>query len=388
MKLGGIIAGALGGGAQALGQMADANLRAQAENERISRERDARMQEAQTQRQWRKEDAIAEMDQRLARIGTEVKAKTQASIEAQGMLNTEREKIRGGLVGAEIDKAIPPHIAEQSKNWSPEAQAQLAADKEAVRSRAMSDPNVGREVGLVMGEINQKDIMTNDVAQERAKNQALRDQMRADQESTKEEGRNSRADARIEALVGRDKNKAETQDKLSTVIREQRQVVEAYQKRKEDISYRSWARNNPDQAKQLDTDIEAARDIIRAATAAQKSRMGADFGEQQPTGKTESNAVSTAQATTDRPEVLAERVRIIRDEYDAAVKRGDKEVADSNTRELKRLGADVNQVPKSGVAKPSASAGQIVSVNTKDQYDQLPSGARFKAPDGTTRIKP
>lgn len=391
MNWGGIIAGAIGGGAQAAGQMADMNIKAQAEEERFNRERAARMQEAQTQRTWRKEDAIWEMDQRLARIAGEVKAKTQAGIESQGMLNAEREKIRGGLIGAEIDKAIPPHIAEQSKNWSPEARAQLEADKEAVRKRAMSDPSVGREVGLAMGEINQKDVMLNDVAQERAKNQMLQAQMRDEREIMKEEGRNNRADARIEALIsgiGKGGGKSgDISEKLSTVIREQRQVVEAYQKRKEDVSYRSWARNNPDQAKQLDADIDAARDMIRAATAAQKARMGSDFGEQQPTDKPVQNTASPTQKSTDKPEVRDERIRIIRDEYDAAVKRGDREVADSTAKELKKqFGVDVGAAPQKTQA--TSNSNQPVAVKSKADYDKLPSGAKFTAPDGTTRIKP
>ncbi len=374
MRLGGIIAGALGGGAQAVGQMADANLKAQAEEERMARERAARMQEAQTQRQWRREDAIAEMDQRLARIGTEVKAKAQASIEAQGMLNTEREKIRGGLIGAEIDKAIPPHIAEQSKNWSPEAQAQLAADREAVRTRAMSDPNVGRDVGLVMGEITQKDIMANDVAQERAANQALRDKMRADQEATKEEGRNSRADAQIAALIGRGKSKAEKEEKLNTTISTHRQMIASSEDRLKRLKLME-----PDspETKALEADIQNSRDVIRAATKMQQENLGMSGDD-------------SASGAQDNSSTQSERIRIIKGEYDAAVKRGDSDVASATARELQRLGFNVNQAQKSGVEKQSSSAsgGSIVSVNTKDQYDQLPSGTRFKAPDGTTRIKP
>ncbi|MFN9113526.1 MAG: hypothetical protein ACK5XN_25925, partial [Bacteroidota bacterium] len=289
----------------------------------------------------------------------------------QGMLNAEREKIRGGLIGAEIDKAIPPHIAEQSKNWPPEAQAQLAADREAVRSRAMSDPNVGREVGLAMGEVNQKDVMLNDVAQERAKNQMLQAQMRAEQEDRKIESREKIASERLAAIVSGGNNgggkSSDISEKLSTIIREQRQVVEAYQKRKEDASYRSWARNNPEQAKQLDADIDAARDMIRAATQAQKERMGVDSSEQPVTRSPSQKQESAPQKSTDKPEVRDERVRIIRDEYDAAVKRGDKAVADSTAKELRRLGVEVGspEAPKTAKNMPQNITPDAVAATAK-----------------------
>lgn len=373
MNWGGIIAGALGGGAQVAGQMADNNIRAQAEEERMARERAARMQDAQTQRAWRKEDAIWEMDNRLSRIAGEVRAKTQAGIESQGILNAEREKIRGGLVGSEIDKAIPPHIVEQSKNWSPEARAQLAADLEAVKSRAASDPNVGREVGLAMGEINQKDIMANDVAQERARNQQLQMQMRAEQEAMKEEGRNQRADARIEALIS--KTAGDPREKLNTTIGQQRLFLASTE---ETYNRLKLMGSGGKELQELEQDRQQARDLIRAATGRLKESL---TGEQ---GGSESKPSASSPSSIDKPEVRDERIRIIRNEYDAAVKAGNKELADSTARELKKqFGVDV------GAAEPPKATGQAVTkVSTKADYDRLPSGAKFTAPDGTTRIKP
>lgn len=350
MNWGGIIAGAIGGGAQVAGQMADMNIKAQAEEERMARERAARMQEAQMQRAWRKEDAIWEMDQRLARIAGEVKAKTQAGIESQSMLNAEREKIRGGLIGAEIDKAIPPHIVEQSKNWSPEARAQLAADQEAVRARAASDPNVGREVGLAMGEINQKDIMANDVAQERARNQQLQMQMRAEQEAMKEEGRNQRADARIEALIS--KTAGDPREKLNTTIGQQRLFLASTE---ETYNRLKLMGSGGKELQELEQDRQMARDLIRAATGRLKDSL---TGEQ---GVAPSKPSGTPPTSNDKPEVRDERIRIIRNEYDAAVRDGNKELADSTARELKKqFGVDV------GATEPAAQAKQPVKDITPD----------------------
>lgn len=327
MNVGGIIAGALGGGAQAIGQMADSALKAQAEDSKFARERDMRMREAQTQRAWRKEDAIFEMDQRLSRIGAETKAKTQAAIESQGMLNAEREKVRSGLIGSEIDKAIPPNIVEQSKDWSPEARAQLAKDQEAVRSRAATDPYIGRETGLLMGEISQKDIMANDVAQERARNQQLQAQMRAEQEAAKEEGRNIRADARIEALVsGGGKDKAAVAEKLNTTIGQQRLFLSSTE---ETYNRLKLMGSGGKELQELEQDRKNARELIRAATGRLKDTL---TGEQ------------TQQKYTDKPEVLGE--------------------------------------PKKHAVQ------SVTNVSTKADYDRLPSGTKFTAPDGTTRIKP
>lgn len=355
MNWGGIIAGAMGGGAQAAGQIADNNIRAQDEEERFARDRAARMQEAQTQRTWRKEDAVWEMDQRLARISGEVKAKTQAGIESQGILNAEREKIKGGLIGAELDKAIPPHIVEQSKNWSPEARAQLAADQEAVRSRAASDPNVGREVGLAMGEVNQKDVMLNDVAQERARNQQLQMQLRDDQVNRGIESRERIAAERLAAIVsggGSGGKNGDINEKLNTTISTHRQNIEVNERRLEDMM---WARKNPDQAKQLADDIAASREMIRAATKAQKERMGIDAADQQPAAQPSPNQASAAPKTTDKPEVRDERIRIIKNEYDAAVRAGNKELADSTARELKKqFGVDVGTQSAAPQQKPQA----------------------------------
>jgi hypothetical protein len=334
MNFGGIIAGAIGGGAQAVGQMADANLRSRAEDERLARERSNRMEEAQTQRTWRKEDAAWEMDQKLSRIGAETRAKTQAGIEAQGMVNAEREKIRSGLIGAELDKAIPPRIVEQSQSWSPEARAQLAADQEAVRARAASDPNVGREVGLAMGDISQKDVMANDVAQERARNQQLRDQMRAEQESMKEEGRNNRADARIEALIskGGGKDKAAAAEKLNTTIGQQRLFLSSTEETYDRLKLMG---SGGKELQELEQDRQNARELIRAATLRLKDSLS---GEQS--------------ASTPRSESASE------------------------------VGAAPQKAPT------SSGSSQSVSVKSKADYDKLPSGTRFTAPDGTTRIKP
>lgn len=343
MNFGGIIAGAIGGGAQAVGQMADANLRARAEDERFARERTTRMEDAQTQRTWRKEDAAFEMDQKLSRIGAETRAKTQASIDSQGMLNAEREKIKSGLIGAELDKAIPPRIVEQSQSWSPQARAQLAADQDAVRARAASDPNVGREVGLAMGEVSQKDVMANDVAQERARNQQLQAQMRADQEAAREEGRNSRADARIEALIskGGGKDKAAATEKLNTTIGQQRLFLSSTE---ETYNRLKLMGSGGKELEELEQDRKNARELIRAATLRLKDNLSGNQGEQDS-----------------QPETAPE-------------------MPDS------KPGAS----PGKSTQNPQASSitRQAVTVKSKADYDRLSSGTKFTAPDGTTRIKP
>ncbi len=375
MNFGGIIAGAIGGGAQSAGQIADMNIRAKADEERFAREREARLQDALMQRTWRKEDAALEMDQRLSRIAGEVKAKTQAGIESQGMLNAEREKVRSGLIGAELDKAIPPHIVEQSKDWSPEARAQLAQDQEAVRSRAASDPNIGRETGLVMGEISQRDIMANDVAQERLRNQQLQTQLRDEREAMKEEGRNQRSDARIEALIS--KTAGDPKEKLNTTIGQQRLFLSSTE---ETYNRLKLMGSGGKELQELEQDRQNARELIRAASGRLKDTL---TGEQ---GSSPKGSEPTPQKSTDKPEVRDERVRIIQNEYDAAVKSGNKELADSTARELKKqFGVDVGTPQKTQATSVSS---QPVAVKSKADYDKLPSGSKFTAPDGTTRIKP
>lgn len=388
MKLGGIIAGALGGGAQAFGQVADNAIRTQAEDQRFARERAVRQEDAATQRQWRKEDAIWEMDQRLQRIGGEVQAKTQAGINSQRMLNDERNRIKTGLIDGEMSKMFDIRNPEA---MSPGERAAIEKAKAAERARLENDPNIGREVGLQMGEINQAQIMGNDVARERAENQKLRDQMRADLEEQKEEGRNKRAEMRADAILeaagirADGKGKVDQAEKLNTTISTHRQNIAANDEKLKRLKLMD---PNGAETKALEAENAASKEVIRRATEMQKGKLGLDDGATQP----RSSTASPAQAMAAPPEVKNERVKIIQAEYDKAVKDGQQEDVSALARELGRLGVKVEAAPtaqpqQSGGKVPFKSSG-VQAISSQEEYAKLPSGTRFRAPDGSIRIKP
>lgn len=394
MKLGGIIAGALGGGAQAFGQIADNAIRTQAEDQRFARERAVRQEDAATQRQWRKEDAIWEMDQRLQRIGGEVQAKTQAGINSQRMLNDERNRIKTGLIDGEMSKMFDIRNPEA---MTPGERTAIDQAKAAERARLENDPNIGREVGLQMGEINQAQIMGNDVARERAENQKLRDQMRADLEEQKEEGRNERADKRAEAMLAAagiradGKGKVDQAEKLNTTISTNRQFIASAQERLQELGRR---KADSPEAVALREDIEVAQKTIRAAMRIQQSRLdgaGEDSVSPQKSGPGDSQARPRGAASSAPSEIENESIRIKRMEYDKAVGQGDQELAAALARELKnRHGVDVKasvSAQPSGGKVPFKSSG-VQAISSQEEYAKLPSGTRFRAPDGSIRIKP
>jgi hypothetical protein len=162
MRLGGIISGALGGAAGAVKEIGDTNLKLREAEEASARARAERLQDAATERQWRREDALWEMDEKLARLPTVARAEGEAAGIKEGALrdsrNAARENIRSGLIAKELDGSV---IADES-TWTADQEAVLARGMQAREAELRDDPKIRQEVALQMGEITEKDLMTDD----------------------------------------------------------------------------------------------------------------------------------------------------------------------------------------------------------------------------------
>jgi len=194
MRIGGIISGALGGAAGAVREIGDSNLKLRQAEEMQEKDRANRLADAERDRAWRREDAEREMELKLQRLPELARVTAEAETEAEGIRlgaqNKRREEITRGVIGRELSGSV---IGDES-TWTPEQeevrQRGLAARGEELRS----DPKVRQEIGLQMGELTEKDIMTDDRNRDIA-------QLRAEVANAKNEQQREIAQARLDQAL-------------------------------------------------------------------------------------------------------------------------------------------------------------------------------------------
>jgi hypothetical protein len=180
MRWGGIVAGALGGAADAVGQIADTNIKLReveaAEKRKALLDREQFEYEAEAKLRYAPRVAQAE--------GEAAAIKDRVMQEAK---NERRDNITGGLIAKELDGSV---IGDES-TWTADQEAVLARGMQAREAELRNDPKIRQEVGLRMGEITEKDIMTDDRNRDIA-------QLRAEVVNAKTEMERQRAQDRLD----------------------------------------------------------------------------------------------------------------------------------------------------------------------------------------------
>jgi hypothetical protein len=333
MKIGGIIAGALGGAAGAVREIGDTNLKLRQQEEAAAGARQQGLEDAQRQREWRREDALWEMDEKLKRLPEMARAQGEAAALQESILRDSRNKSRGeieqGLISQELSGSV---IADES-TWTPEQEAVRQQGLAQRGKELRQEPRIRQQVGLAMGEITEKDIMADDRNRDIA-------QLRAEVTNAKTEMERQRA-----------------QDRLDNAIRLLNMRIDAG-----GVGPRAGGAAGGVK----ESDINAALNSWTSAEA----RARAKFRPPTEIEKVQANKLAEYEAERTRFIEQDEAVRAARARYEALIN-GGQSVGSSE--------------------KPSDNAGQRdpgpPRVNSKAELDKLPKGTRYVAPDGSVRIK-
>lgn len=387
MNFGGIIAGALSGGAQAVGQIADDNLKEQAAMraeqrslqlnfEKFKQEADYKLRlDRQAQERY-----MTDAERVTARAGANMRGQDAASLD---MLNNQVGGDAPEMSREEIAKLLEENpqyrqVYEQAGYMAPRKQSGIIGEEVRAARELGADPALRKDLTQA-----QKDMTTaeRDAARER------RDEQRYDLQVAREERQSDQGERRLELLAQQisksgSKDSPDTQEKLNTTINTHRQLITADSERLKTLE--TMDPKNPE-ITNLKDGIARSRSIIAKAQKLQDTNLSggdAPAPSPAPAPRPGSSApVSGGKPSWQSQQAYSDQVQIILNEWKRET---DPEVKAALTRELKRLGVDPTSQSNDNRA---SGPGAIPQINSREELNALPKGSRYIAPDGTTRIK-
>lgn len=384
MNFGGIIAGALSGGAQAVGQIADDNLKEQAAMRAEQRSLALNMEKFEQEADYKlrldrqaQERYMADAERVTARAGANMRGQDAASLD---MLNNQVGGEAPEMSREEIATLLEENLQyrqvyEQAGYMAPRKQSGIIGEEVRAARELGADPALRKDLTQA-----QKDTIS---AEDKASRERREDQ-RYNLQVAREERQSDQGERRLELLAQQIANKGskdspDTQEKLNTTINTHRQLITADSERLKTLE--TMDPKNPEIAG-LKDGIARSRAIIAKAQKLQDTNLsGGDAAPSPAPRPGSSSPVSGGKPSWQSPQAYSDQVQIILNEWR---KESDPEVKAALTRELKRLGVDPTSQSNDN---RGSGPGAIPQINSREELNALPKGSRYIAPDGTTRIK-
>lgn len=405
MNFGGIIAGALGGGAQAAGEIADANLKEQAAEraekrslalnfEKFKQEANYKLQmDRQAQERY-----MADSERVTARASSNMRGQDVAALD---MLNNQVGGDSPEMSREEMAKLLEENpqyrqVYEQAGYMAPRRQSGIIGEEVRAARELGADPALRKDLTQAQKDMT---VAERDAARER------RDEQRYDLQVAREERQAAEGAARLSQgeqrldLLGQQiaksgsKDSPDTQEKLNTTINTHRQLITADSERLKSLEVMDPS--NPEVA-MLREGISRSRAIIAKAQKLQDTNLSG--GDAAPTpspapaprpGAAAPAAGGGKFASTAAEKDIAGVLRGQLEENKAAL------ATERDPNKRQRLQANVAELEKQIQALGGSSQSNdnrrsgpgVATPKTFAERDALPPGTKYMAPDGTIRTK-
>ena len=390
MGLGMLFAGALTGGAQAVGQLADDAIkqreRAEVRQQSIMDRRNELLFEMKAKsdmaRRQEEEDAagFSRVSQRGEQITNERGARelegARSSVPMEGEFANDK-------ITPEMIASMPPAaraIYEKEMGLTDDSSLQRSRDMVTASTEVSASPTVRKGIldsyrEEFKADKDEKDRKFNAEKEDRkdARNKADND--------AREERERIRAEVAMERATRKGATGSIDQTEKLSVLKDVLAKAEASKPNPKDYrnnklyeaALKEWSDSNS--GKMAQTAAKQINSILDAAISKQDAPTGrapaseSQTPEQRASGDAAAlqREIAVVERGKDKPEVKEERLRILR----AELAKVQTPVAQKST---------VKDNPTTASAKP-------VEVKTKSAYDALPKGAKYVAPDGTVRTK-
>lgn len=386
MGLGMLFAGALTGGAQAVGQLADDAIkqreRAEVRQQSIMDRRNELLFEmkAKADMARRQEEEDAAGFSRVAQRGNQI-TNERGARELEGARSSVpmEGEFANDKITPEMIASMPPAaraIYEKEMGLTDDSSLQRSRDMVTASTEVSASPTVRKGVldsyrEEFKADKDEKDRKFNAEKEDRkdARTEANND--------AREERERIRAEAAMERAAKRGATGSIDQTEKLSVLKDVLSKAEASKPNPKDYrnnklyeaAMEKWSASDSGQMAQ--TAAKRINAILGEASA--RTEQGAPTSDQTPEDRATGDAaalqreIAMVERSKDRPEVKEERLRILR-------------------AELAKVQTPVVQKSTVRDNRTTASA-QPVEVKTKSAYDALPKGAKYVAPDGTVRTK-
>lgn len=406
MNFGGIIAGALSGGAQAVGQIADNNLKEQAAMRAEQRSLQLNFEKFKQEADYKlrldrqaQESYMADAERVTARAGANMRGQDAASLD---MLNNQVGGDAPEMSREEIAKLLEENpqyrqVYEQAGYMAPRKQSGIIGEEVRAARELGADPALRKDLTQA-----QKDMTTaeRDAARER------RDERRLDQT----DDRNADAARRTDALIAKYEQDAGSKA-AKEGLREHLTYLDGQRKRLASTlqDLRQSEKTELENAKSKDKDQIKADYKAKRAAAEQEDRMLSEDYQRVRERLFSDPPAAPSPAPAPRPGAVAPapggkvsmkstpeemnirgtlEKQLERNKYDLANSPNPSVRADAK-KNIAELEEQIQLLGGSSQSNDNrrSGPGAIPKINSREEMNALPKGTRFIAPDGTTRIK-
>lgn len=401
MGLGMLFAGALTGGAQAAGQIADEqikrNERAEVRQQSLMDRRNELLYEMEVKSRYaaQEEERVANISNKIAergqQIGNERGAKELES--ARSMVPNEGPYANTPVSPADLASMPPAARAIYEKQMGLTDDSTLQAAKDQITASTEIGAPASVKKGLLETYREEakaaKESKTMEFNEKKLESQ---ERMRMESEDRKDARQAERLEALIEKANAKGGSKEGAREVLSflgesrkAITSEESNLRNAMKAELANASRSEKIKIQEEYAPKL-KELEQKRTELERDFGYVRERLG--MGPAPATTTTAPAAPASSSVTPgSKPawqsqESYSDQLRALQEELAKAEREGKTADASALRREITRLGGS-----PSVDAKPSSAAGQPVKVMDKAAYDALPKGAKYVAPDGTTRTK-
>lgn len=403
MGLGMLFAGALTGGAQAAGQIADEqikrNERAEVRQQSLMDRRNELLHEMEIKSRYaaQEEERVANISNKIAergqQIGNERGAKELES--ARSMVPNEGPYANTPVSPADLASMPPAARAIYEKQMGLTDDSPLQAAKDQITATTEIGAPASVKKGLLETYREEakaaKDSKTMEFNEKKLESQ---ERMRMESEDRKDARQAERLEALIEKANAKGGSKEGAREVLSFLGESRKAITSEESNLRNALKAElKGAEFDPEERKKIQAEyapklkeLEQKRTELERDFGYVRERLG--MGPAPATTTTAPAAPSSSSVTPgSKPawqsqESYSDQLRALQEELAKAERDGKAADASALRREITRIGGSP------GVdAKPSSTTGQPVKVMDKAAYDALPKGAKYVAPDGTTRTK-
>lgn len=401
MGMGMLFAGALTGGAQAAGQIADEqikrNERAEVRQQSLMDRRNELLHEMEIKSRYaaQEEERAANISNKIAergqQIGNERGAKELES--ARSMVPNEGPYANTPVSPADLASMPPAARAIYEKQMGLTDDSPLQAAKDQITASTEIGAPASVKKGLLETYREEakaaKDSKTMEFNEKKLESQ---ERMRMESEDRKDARQAERLEALIEKANAKGGSKEGAREVLSflgesrkAITSEESNLRNAMKAELANASRSEKIKIQEEYAPKL-KELEQKRTELERDFGYVRERLG--MGPAPATTTTAPAAPASSSVTPgtkpawQSQESYSDQLRALQEELAKAERDGKAADASALRREITRLGGS-----PSVDAKPSSAAGQPVKVMDKAAYDALPKGAKYVAPDGTTRTK-
>ncbi len=401
MGMGMLFAGALTGGAQAAGQIADEqikrNERAEVRQQSLMDRRNELLHEMEIKSRYaaQEEERAANISNKIAergqQIGNERGAKELES--ARSMVPNEGPYANTPVSPADL-ASMPPAaraIYEKQMGLTDDSPLQSAKDQITASTEIGAPASVKKGLLETYREEAKaaKDSKTMEFNEKKLESQ---ERMRMESEDRKDARQAERLEALIEKANAKGGSKEGAREVLSFLGESRKAITSeesnlrnamkaelANASRSEKIKIQEEYAPKLKELEQKRTELERDFGYVRERLGMGPAPANTTTA---PAAPASSSVIPGTKPAWQSQESYSDQLRALQEELAKAERDGKTADASALRREITRLGGSL-----SVDAKPSSAAGQPVKVMDKAAYDALPKGAKYVAPDGTTRTK-